>query len=154
MADESTLTYRSAIDLLHPLLALALLLQGGLMLWVYDPLPPPLHNYAGWLFIGFGVLAVLAILTTSYRITDSNLVVRSFLFRLRIPLKGIEKIADRRCFPVRFGCSRDAVEVKYRSNGMTGSVMISPKDKDTFLWDLTEAIAGAAVPDKTPVTES
>jgi hypothetical protein len=56
--------------------------------------------------------------------------------------------------PVRFGYSRDAIEVKYRTNGMIGSVVISPKDKDTFLWDLTKALAGANVPSENPVTGS
>ena len=117
-------------------------------------MPPPLHNYAGWIFIAFSVLTVLCILTTSYKITDSSLVVRSFMFCVRVPLNGIEKVADRRGFFVQFGHSRDAIEVKYRANRMIGSVVISPRDKDAFLWDLTEALAGADVPTESPVTAS
>ncbi len=146
MPGESALIYRSKIDLLYPLLALAMFLQGFLMLWVYDPFMPPLHNYAGGLFVGLGILATFSMLTTTYKITGSELIVYFSMIPRRIPLKGIERVADKRGFAVRLGYSRDAVEIKYRTGRTIGSVVISPKDKDTFMWDLTKAMSDLEMP--------
>lgn len=118
------------------------------MLWVYDPLPPPFYNYAGWLCVGLGILATLSMLTTTYRITDRELLVRFLMLQRRIPLKGIERVAEKRGIGLtaRYGYSRDALEVKYKTDRMVGSLVISPQDKDTFMWELTKAMSGADVP--------
>ena len=146
MAGESALTYRSKIDGWHVLFTLALFLQGFVMLRVYDPLPPPVYSYGGWLLVAIGVLAVSCMLTTTYKITETELLVRFLMIPMRIPLKGIERVAEKRGSAVRFGCSRDALEVKYRTDSTIGSVVISPKQKDAFLQELTKAMARAAAP--------
>jgi len=146
MAVESALKYRSKIDLLRPLLALACFLQGFVLLCVYDSSPPLLRTYGGWLLVGIGILSVFSMLTTTYKITDRELIVRVFMLPMRIPLKGIERVAQRESLAIGRGSSADAVEVKYRTNRTTGSVVISPRDKEAFIRELTLAVQRLLAP--------
>lgn len=69
---------------------------------------------------------------TFYRLTDTELVVRSGPFRYRIPLAGIRSVAPTRSPLSGPACSLDRLQV----DAAGPPVLISPADKKAFLHDL------------------
>lgn len=69
---------------------------------------------------------------TFYRLTDTQLIVRSGPFRYAIPLAGIKSVAPTRSPLSGPACSLDRLQV----DAGTLSVLISPAAKQAFLRDL------------------
>ena len=69
---------------------------------------------------------------TFYRLTDTDLVVRSGPFRYTIPLDGIRSVAPTRSPLSGPACSLDRLQV----DAAGSSVLISPAAKHAFLRDL------------------
>jgi len=79
--------------------------------------------------VGF-ILPLVSLLTTRYTVEEQQLVVRSGIFRWRIPLNeisGITPTSDPIASPA---LSLDRLRITY---GQAKSLLISPRDKDGFL---------------------
>jgi hypothetical protein len=71
---------------------------------------------------------------TFYRLTDTDLIIRSGPFRYAIPLSEIRSVAPTRSPLSGPACSLDRLQVDAR--GPASGVLISPAAKDAFLRDL------------------
>ena len=96
------------------------------------------HGYSlGWplLAVVVGVLAL--VFPVNYRLTETELVVRSGLLRWRIPFDAIQEVHPTSNPLSSPAWSLDRLHVSYRSKG--GEVhflLISPENKRIFLRDL------------------
>ena len=89
--------------------------------------------------VGF-ILPLVSLLSTRYTVQDQQLVVRSGLFRWRIPINqisGITPTSDPIASPA---LSLDRLRITY---GHTKSLLISPRDKDAFLAQIASLRHGA-----------
>lgn len=133
----SKMKYPSRKTWAHTGLILAIFLLGILTLWVFDPLPLPLAETYGWVFLVLGVLAVWDFLATEYVIGDSELIVHHATSRRRIRLENIEAVEEDRGF--LSSLSGDGLRIKYRSFRAPSSIMVYPTDKAAFLDELAAA---------------
>lgn len=73
---------------------------------------------------------------TFYRITENELIVKSgFIVNINIPVDNIKSIKPSKSILSSPALSLDRLEVSY---GKYDSVLISPKDRDSFLAELKE----------------
>ena len=97
--------------------------------------------WAAALIGGVGlVLPLVSLLSTRYVIQDQQLVVRSGLFKWRIPINeisGITPTSDPIASPA---LSLDRLRITY---GQAKSLLISPRDKDGFLAQIASLRRGA-----------
>lgn len=85
------------------------------------------------LFIFALVVAFVAqmFLTTNYRIEGDYMIIRcGFLYRLRIDVRTIQRIEETRNPLSAPALSLDRLEIFY---GRYDSVLVSPRDKETFI---------------------
>jgi len=101
------------------------------------------------LLVGLGVLTLWAFFSTAYEITATTLVVRFGPLRGRIPLDAIVEIVPNSTLrPDRaWGAvwAVDRLVIRYRRrNGRPAflGVAVSPRDKEGFLRELTQARGG------------
>jgi len=71
---------------------------------------------------------------TRYTLTDERLVIRSGPFRWRIALQAIHSVDPSRSLLSSPAVSLDRLRVRYGPSRR--SILISPDDKERFLWDL------------------
>ena len=90
--------------------------------------------------IGAG-LPIWLLLSTRYTLERDQLLVQSGPFRWRIPVTEITGITPTSNPLSSPALSLDRLRIDY---GRGASLMISPRDKDTFLRDLEDARRGAA----------
>ena len=79
--------------------------------------------------VGF-ILPLVGLLSTRYVIQGQQLVVRSGLFKWRIPINEISDITPSSDPVASPALSLDRLRITY---GQTKSLLISPRDKDGFL---------------------
>jgi len=93
------------------------------------------------LFIEGGVVALVVGLTysTYYEITPSSLMVRSGWIRWVIPLACIQQVFPTRNALSGPAWSLDRLQVDYEKDSRPRFVLISPKDKLSFLQNLAES---------------
>lgn len=105
--------------------------------------PPPVASQFRWVsLLNFLSAAFTAWLpfSTFYRLTATNLIVRSAFFRWRIPLDQIVEVYPTHNPLSSPALSLDRLRVNCkRLSGKTWWVMISPKDKEEVLRDLADA---------------
>lgn len=93
------------------------------------------------LLLGVGV-PVWMFVTTSYRFTETHLLVRAGPFRWRIPLNEITKIKPSRDLLSSPALSLDRLRIDYGRR----FILISPLEKEEFLQDL-----GTRMSKETPI---
>ncbi|WP_341224565.1 PH domain-containing protein [uncultured Arcticibacterium sp.] len=72
--------------------------------------------------------------STSYRITENNLIVKSgFIVNINIPIGSIKSIKPSKSILSSPALSLDRIEVSY---GKFDSVLISPKERSAFIAEL------------------
>jgi Bacterial PH domain len=119
------------------LFLLALVLIQGATLYLFMP---------GLLLAALGMLNLWAFLSTSYQITQADLLVRFGPLRWHIPLNAIAEIVPSGTLAPDRGWglawSLDRLVIRYRKgNGKLAfmGIVISPEDKDGFLHQLDQA---------------
>jgi membrane protein YdbS with pleckstrin-like domain len=86
----------------------------------------------------FGILILLAY-PVHYEITTTTLEIRSgILLHYKIPLSSIELVVPTRSPLSSPAWSLDRLKIDYVKNSKKRVIMISPKDKKTFLLELVE----------------
>ncbi len=86
----------------------------------------------------FGILILLAY-PVHYEITTTTLEIRSgILLHCKIPLSSIELVVPTRSPLSSPAWSLDRLKIDYIKNSKKRVIMISPKDKKTFLLELVE----------------
>lgn len=86
---------------------------------------------------------LLPFLFTSYEIAESELVLRVGLHPQRVPLRDIFAVEASRGQLGMPAWSNDALKIRYHRNRVVGDyVVISPRDKDTFLAELERRVPG------------
>ncbi len=81
--------------------------------------------------------------STHYKITQTELIVRSAGLCWRIPLDSIVEVLPTHNPLSSPACSLDRLRVNYRNRkGHARSVMISPAEKEEFLRNLAESLPG------------
>ena len=130
--------YRSKIDAWLALLALA-----GLAAVIGLGLVPLLRQRA-WAhaiaIVGVVALLIASVYPLHYQVTDSDLVVRSGIQRWQIPLAAIVGLKPTNSFVASPALSLERLEVSYEDNGKIRSLLISPKDQDGFLYELSTRV--------------
>lgn len=84
------------------------------------------------------------IFSTRYKIDADTLLVQSMLFKWRIPLQQIQKVAATDHSIASPALSLDRLKIEYEQNGQAKAVLISPKNKSKFCQALQEGNAGIA----------
>ncbi|HYA11641.1 MAG TPA: PH domain-containing protein [Thermodesulfovibrionales bacterium] len=86
----------------------------------------------------FGILVLFAY-PVNYEITTSTLEIRSgILLHYKIPLSSIESVVPTRNPLSSPAWSLDRLRIDYLKNNKKRVIMISPKDKKTFIRELIE----------------
>ncbi|HEX6183593.1 MAG TPA: PH domain-containing protein [Pyrinomonadaceae bacterium] len=120
-------------------------LAAGLLLL----LTPGAEPEPGWWLIRVGVVAVAAVLVTTYplnyEITAEELVARSGVMRWRVPLSSIEEVRPSRNPASAPTWSLDRLRVGYLKRGEPRALYVSPEDKAAFMHDLANAAPGLEV---------
>jgi len=137
--------YHSKKDLWIVLLVSAAVLL-PFVLGIYNLVVRNGNAEAGWylLFVGTLTGAIVLWLTCPlyYKITSSELVVRSGFMHWRIPLSSIEEVHPTRNPLSSPAWSLDRLQVDYRKDTKTGSILISPEDKQGFMRELAASAVG------------
>jgi hypothetical protein len=102
---------------------------------------------AGSYLITISAITFTLILAVSfplyYELTEHELVIRSGLFRWRVPLDGIEEIRPTRSILSAPALSIDRLLIRFRSRkGGFGLAMISPRDRAGFLREVAARTHG------------
>lgn len=78
-----------------------------------------------------------------YEVTERELVIRSGLFRWKVPLDGIEEIRPTRSIISAPALSLDRLLIRFRNaKGRFGLAMISPRDRAGFLREIAARTPG------------
>jgi len=97
-----------------------------------------------WLLVitlGIGVgLPLWLLLATDYTLASGQLLVRSGPFRWQIPVASIRSITPTRNPLSSPALSLDRLRIEY---GHGAFIMVSPRDKDRFLRDISSMQSGA-----------
>lgn len=126
--------YKSKID--H-WLVLGLIIILGLTVYRLYPLLNTPFEVLPWsqviiMFLAGVVLPIWLTTSTWYRITDSELHIRSAFFNWHIPLTSIDSLHNSRSWLSAPALSLDRIMIQFDS----GQVAISPEDKSAFLAEL------------------
>jgi hypothetical protein len=128
-----------AVALFEFMLAVAFLVRG----LISDNAETQPALTVGLILAGTGVLFLLilrGLYKICYEITSSDLIVRYWPFRSTVPLDSIWEVRPTRNPMSAPAPSLDRLEIKYRKkNRYRGLVLISPKDKESFVRDLAKA---------------
>jgi Bacterial PH domain len=89
-----------------------------------------------WAFVGSLIWPLY------YEITPSELVVRSGFLHWEIPLSSIQRVQPSHNMLSSPALSLNRLRIEYIRNGKTRFMLISPKDKPGFLWDLAQNAVG------------
>jgi len=110
---------------------------------------PSMPKVAGWFLITLGIVIVGLLLLLTYplyyEITPTTLLVRSGVFRVKIPLDSIQEVFPERYLGNAPAWSVDRLRVNYRTRWGTRWVHIAPKDKGAFMQDLVVHAQGLVV---------
>ena len=87
-------------------------------------------------------LLLWVVLGTGYGFTERDLLVHSGPFRWRVPFKEVRAVADSRSWLSSPALSLDRLCITY---GRGSSILISPRDKLSFLSELQRRCPGIAV---------
>lgn len=90
------------------------------------------------LAIPIGLICIIAYLfyDTTYKIDDESLEIRfGFLYKINVPIKEIKEIRETNNPLSSPAASLDRLDICY---GRSGSVLISPKDKQKFVQALLD----------------
>ena len=85
-----------------------------------------------WVFVGSLIWPLY------YEITPSALVVRGGLLHWEIPLSSIQQVLPSHNMLASPALSLDRLRIEYTQNGKTRFMLISPKNKSSFLRDLAQ----------------
>ena len=94
----------------------------------------------GGLSLAAGAFMLWTLYGTDYTLTDERLIIRSGPFRWRIALQAIHSVDPSRSLLSSPAVSLDRLRVRYGPSRR--SVLISPDDKERFLWDLAMRAPG------------
>lgn len=121
--------YKSKVDLW-----LAGLIIGSLMLPLFIGLVVGEMVWPAIVVCGFSmVLVVWLFLATRYEITGTDLKVHAGLYKINIPINSITSVEPSRDPLSSPAFSLDRLKISY---GKNKTVLISPKDKGSFLNDI------------------
>ena len=81
------------------------------------------------ILVGAAALIISILYGTSYTFDDYQLVIRSSVFRWRIPLRTVKSIQPSTSLLSSPACSLDRLEIEHDE----GSILISPRDKAQFV---------------------
>ena len=134
-------TYRSKVDGFVVLAFCGLALALSLAVGTIFTLPTPERLLALLILGPAGVgLPLWTLLTTHYTIDGTSLHVRSGPFRWTIPLRDIRLITPTRDSTSSPALSLDRLRIEYGGGRV---LLVSPREKDTFLRDLQDRQAHA-----------
>ncbi len=144
----STLTFRSRVDPLLAALIFVPMALGFAMLIARAFSNNKSLGIVAPIVFGFAIgLVVWIYADTSYRITDTDLLVRSGPLRVSVPLAQIRRVTRTRSVLSAPALSMNRLEITYAKAGV---VVISPKDDAGFLAALKERAPGAELPGSRP----
>ncbi|QXA08459.1 PH domain-containing protein [Acinetobacter pittii] len=105
------------------------------------------HNYSlasNFPHLIFYILIILVIwlpiFNTYYVVENNTLVIKSLVFRWKININDITQIEPTHNPLSSPALSLDRLKIYYMKNGEVTSVMISPKDKETFLQAINKRL--------------
>jgi hypothetical protein len=82
-------------------------------------------------------VTLLLIYPLYYRITGDELLVRCGFLRYRVPVAGIRSVTPSRNPLSSPAMSLDRLSIKYTHRGRSRELLISPRDKQEFIQDLS-----------------
>lgn len=121
----------------------AVLVGSALPFFLGPPAQSPLGLGIGVLFLAIAVWTGWIPYNTNYEIGQTELIIRSAGFRWRVPLDSVVEVLPTHNPLSSPACSLDRLRVNYRNRkGRIRFVLISPHEKDEFLRDLADSVAG------------
>ncbi len=138
--ERSGATYRSRVD---TWLGVALVLSFAV--GIFGAIQLVGAESAGDRLMGVVTLLILGavgslVVPVRYRITDRDLVIRSGVRRLRVPLDSIERVTPSRSVLASPALSLDRLAVRYRTGRFAApEIHISPDRRERFLAQLAAA---------------
>lgn len=98
-------------------------------------------NFPHLIFYSLIILVIwLPIFNTYYVVENNTLVIKSLVFRWKININDITQIEPTHNPLSSPALSLDRLKIYYMKNGEVTSVMISPKDKETFLQAINKRL--------------
>ncbi len=97
----------------------------------------PADRVIGAVVLGMLLATLLLVFPCRYRLTHSALHIRCGIIRSRVPLDAIERVRPTRNPLASAALSLDRLRIDYRTGRFTRSVMISPRDREGFLRELS-----------------
>lgn len=98
-------------------------------------------NFPHLIFYSLIILVIwLPIFNTYYVVENNTLIIKSLVFRWKININDITQIETTHNPLSSPALSLDRLKIYYMKNGEVTSVMISPKDKETFLQAINKRL--------------
>ncbi|WP_447507509.1 PH domain-containing protein [Acinetobacter lactucae] len=98
-------------------------------------------NFPHLIFYSLIILVIwLPIFNTYYVVENNTLIIKSLVFRWKININDITQIEPTHNPLSSPALSLDRLKIYYMKNGEVTSVMISPKDKETFLQAINKRL--------------
>ncbi|WP_368678688.1 PH domain-containing protein [Acinetobacter lactucae] len=98
-------------------------------------------NFPHLIFYSLIILIIwLPIFNTYYVVENNTLIIKSLVFRWKININDITQIEPTHNPLSSPALSLDRLKIYYMKNGEVTSVMISPKDKETFLQAINKRL--------------
>ncbi|ETR94271.1 PH domain-containing protein [Acinetobacter lactucae] len=98
-------------------------------------------NFPYLIFYSLIILIIwLPIFNTYYVVENNTLIIKSLLFSWKININDITQIEPTHNPLSSPALSLDRLKIYYMKNGEVTSVMISPKDKETFLQAINKRL--------------
>ena len=98
-------------------------------------------NFPHLIFYSLIILVIwLPIFNTYYVVENNTLIIKSLVFRWKININNITQIEPTHNPLSSPALSLDRLKIYYMKNGEVTSVMISPKDKETFLQAINKRL--------------
>lgn len=90
-----------------------------------------------FVFLGFLALIVWSPIPTTYYVIDNDVLkVQSIFLKWEIPLRNIYKV-ERTYNPLSApALSLDRLRIEYTTNGISESIMVSPKEQEQFIKEI------------------
>ncbi|MFC1397468.1 PH domain-containing protein [Acinetobacter lactucae] len=98
-------------------------------------------NFPHLIFYSLIIIIIwLPIFNTYYVVENNTLIIKSLVFRWKININNITQIEPTHNPLSSPALSLDRLKIYYMKNGEVTSVMISPKDKETFLQAINKRL--------------
>lgn len=98
-------------------------------------------NFPHLIFYSLIILIIwLPIFNTYYVVENNTLIIKSLVFRWKININDITQIEPTHNPLSSPALSLDRLKIYYMKNGEVTSVMISPKDKESFLQAINKRL--------------